>query len=116
MGDTLVILAELAGLRRENLSLTVDGSRLLISGVRPEQFHSNHQHLVSEIHVGPFECVIDIPGDYDPRGKETRATYQNGFLRIRIQRRESSDPTLHASAALEPNTEGQVVPLVVSNN
>jgi len=114
--NALIILVELAGLRKDNLNLTIEGNRLLISGIRPEHLETNPEYVVNEIHIGPFDCVIDVPADYDLRGKETRAGYRNGFLRIRVQRRQSSDPTLGASATLEPTTEAQVAQLVVSHN
>ena len=80
---TLVIKVELAGMRREDLELTVEGNRLMISGQRPDGSRSTKcKFLVMEINYGPFECVIEIPPGYDLT--EAKAAYQNGFLRIDI--------------------------------
>ena len=80
---TLIIRVELAGMRREDLELTVDGNRLMISGQRPDGSRSTKcKFLVMEINYGPFECVIEIPSGYDL--SEAKAAYQNGFLRIDV--------------------------------
>src|SRR5712671_1553764 len=79
----LVIKVELAGMRREDLELTVEGNRLMISGQRPDGSRSTKcKFLVMEINYGPFECVIEIPPGFDLT--EAKAAYQNGFLRIDI--------------------------------
>jgi len=74
----LVIKVELAGMRREDLELTVEGNRLMISGQRPDGSRSTKcKFLVMESITGPFECVIEIPPGYDL--SEAKAAYQNGF-------------------------------------
>jgi HSP20 family protein len=81
----LVIKVELAGMRREDLELTVEGNRLMISGQRPDGTRgAKCKFLVMEINYGPFECVIEIPAGYDAR--EAKAGYQNGFLQIDVPR------------------------------
>ena len=95
----LVINVELAGMRREDLELSVDGSRLMISGQRPDgargpkcTFH------VMEINYGPFECVIEIPPGFDL--SQAKAAYQNGFLRVevpRVQRASGKVPVASGS-------------------
>jgi HSP20 family protein len=79
----LVIKVELAGMRREDLELTVQGQRLMISGQRPDGGRgSKCNFLVMEINYGPFECVLEMPPGYD-LGK-AHAAYQNGFLRVEV--------------------------------
>ena len=81
--NTLVINVELAGMRREDLELTVDGTRLMISGHRPDGGRgSKCSFLVMEINYGPFECVMEIPPGYDL--SNAKASYLNGFLRIEV--------------------------------
>jgi HSP20 family protein len=80
---TLIIKVELAGMRREDLELSVEGNRLMISGQRPDASRGTKcKFLVMEINYGPFECVIEIPPGYDLA--EAKAAYQNGFLRIDV--------------------------------
>jgi HSP20 family protein len=79
----LVIKVELAGMRREDLELTVEGNRLMISGQRPDGGRgAKCKFLVMEINYGSFECVIEIPEGYDL--SQAKAAYQNGFLRVEV--------------------------------
>lgn len=81
--DGLVVKVELAGMRREDLELTVEGNRLLITGQRPDTGRMpGIKFLVMEIHYGIFECVIEVPSGYDL--SQARAAYQNGFLRVEV--------------------------------
>jgi HSP20 family protein len=79
----LVIKVELAGMRKEDLELTVEGSRLKISGQRPDGCRAPKcTFLVMEINYGAFESVIELPPGYDLG--QAKAAYQNGFLRIDV--------------------------------
>lgn len=81
----LVIKVELAGMRKEDLELTVEGNRLMISGQRPDGTRgAKCKFLVMEINYGSFECVIEIPAGYD--ASHANAGYQNGFLQIDVPR------------------------------
>jgi len=83
----LVIKVELAGMRREDLELTIEGNQLKINGQRPDGCRSPKcQFLVMEISYGAFESIIEIPPGYD-LGR-ARASYQNGFLRIDVPENE----------------------------
>ncbi len=79
----LVIKVELAGMRSENLEITVEANRLRIAGNRPDGCRSPKAHfLVMEINYGPFESVLELPPGYDL--SQAKATYLNGFLRIDV--------------------------------
>jgi HSP20 family protein len=83
--SNLVIKVELAGMKKEDLELTVDGNRLRISGQRPDGCRgtgSKCKFLVMEIHYGAFESIIELPAGYDLT--QAKAAYQNGFLRIDV--------------------------------
>ena len=81
--EGLVVKAELAGMRREDLELAVEGHRLTICGQRPDTCRTpGSKFLVMEIHYGSFECVIDIPPGFDL--SQAKAIYQNGFLRVDV--------------------------------
>ena len=89
---TLVIKVELAGMRREDLELTVEGNRLMISGQRPDGCRAPKcTFLVMEINYGAFECVIEVPPGYDL--VQARAVYQNGFLRVDVPQNKLATPT-----------------------
>jgi HSP20 family protein len=81
--STLVIKAELAGMKSDSLEITVEGQRLRINGVRPDCCRAqNCSFLVMEISYGPFETVLDLPAGFDL--SRARAVYVNGFLRIDV--------------------------------
>jgi len=94
----LVIKVELAGMRREDLELTIEGDQLKISGHRPDGCRSAKcQFMVMEISYGAFESYIEVPSGYD-LGR-ARACYQNGFLRVDVPEK------------LPPASEKVVVPV-----
>jgi HSP20 family protein len=79
----LVIKVELAGMRSENLEITVEDNRLRISGNRPDGCRAAKcSFIVMEINYGPFETVLELPAGYDL--SQARAAYLNGFLRIDV--------------------------------
>ena len=81
--ELLVIKVELSGMRKEDLELTVDGSRLTITGHRPDGCRASKcKFLVMEINYGSFQSVIELPPGYDL--SLAKAAYQNGFLRIDV--------------------------------
>jgi len=76
---SLVVKVELAGMRKEDLELTVEGNRLKISGQRPDGCRAPKcTFLVMEINYGAFESIIEVPAGYDL--SQAEASYQNGFL------------------------------------
>lgn len=81
--DGLVIKVELAGMRREDLQITIEGNSLRIRGHRGDGCRSaSAQFLVMEISYGEFESVIELPEGYDLG--QAKAAYQNGFLRVDV--------------------------------
>jgi HSP20 family protein len=79
----LVIKIELAGMKSENLEISVEGNRLLIRGSRPDCCRASKcSFLLMEINYGPFERCIELPAGYDL--SQARAAYLNGFLRIDV--------------------------------
>ena|SRR6185295_3591915 len=78
-----VIKVELAGMRREDLEVTIDGNRIRISGSRPDGCRAAKCNFMKmEINYGAFESIVDLPPGYDL--SQARAAYQNGFLRIDV--------------------------------
>lgn len=81
--DKLVIKLEIAGMRRDDLELTVEGQFLKVRGFRPDECReSSRCFQVMEINYGFFESVIEVAPGFDV-GKAA-AAYQNGFLRIEV--------------------------------
>ena len=83
MDGNLVIKVELAGMRQEDLELAVVGNRLEISGQRRDNCRgAGGKFLVMEIIYGAFECVLEIPPEFNLN--EAKAEYQNGFLTVNV--------------------------------
>jgi HSP20 family protein len=96
----LVIKVEMAGMRREDLQLSIEGNRIKISGHRPDGCRSARcKFLVMEINYGAFQSTIELPPGYNL--PQARAAYQNGFLRIDIP------PLPSASKVIQITEPGQ---------
>ena len=89
--EGLVVKMELAGMRSENLQITVEGNKLRISGQRPDGCRAaKFSFLAMEINYGAFENVIEVPKEYDLG--QARASYLNGFLRIDVPQAVATPP------------------------
>jgi HSP20 family protein len=88
----LVIKVELAGMRKEDLELTIEGNRLKISGLRPDGCRAPQcRFLIMEISYGAFESILELPAGYDLL--RAKAAYQNGFLRIDVPQQAQGNPS-----------------------
>ncbi len=87
--DGIVIKVELAGIRKEDLELTMEGNRMIVSGQRQDEIRGANKcsFQVMEINYGTFESTVDVPDGYDL--SQARAAYHNGFLRVDIPRSNS---------------------------
>ncbi len=84
--DGIVIKVELAGIRKEDLELTMEANRMTVSGQRQDEMRSTSKcsFQVMEINYGTFETTVDVPDGYEL--SQARAAYHNGFLRVDIPR------------------------------
>lgn len=83
--EALVVRAEIAGMDEEQLQVVVDGTALLIRGMRPDRHH-DERGCYHEAHIpyGAFGADIFIPFLVDP--DRATAEYRDGFLRIVLPR------------------------------
>lgn len=83
---SLVVRLELAGVRGNDLKVSVDGDTLRISGVRvapePDDVRRLHQ---MEIATGPFERRLRMPIAFDREG--VSAHLADGFLTVTLPKR-----------------------------
>lgn len=79
----VVVRMEIAGMRAEDFSITLDERRLIIEGVRrdPEPKQTYYQ---MEIGYGEFRVEVLLPWTVDPECVE--ASYEAGFLRVFLPR------------------------------
>ena len=86
--DEFVVQVDLAGMRRGDIEVYVDGDFLLLKGTRNNIAPAGKKHYHKmEIQVGPFERHVRIPAGVD--STTTRAHYSAGFLFIRMTRGEA---------------------------
>jgi HSP20 family protein len=84
--EAIVVLAEIAGIRAEDLRVTVDGEELRISGVRRVPERSDVKRLLQmEIAAGPFERRLRIAFPFDR--ENVSAHLSDGFLTVTLPRR-----------------------------
>jgi len=83
----LVIQSTIAGVKSENLDISIEADTVLIKGNRnepPEQGEKNY--FYQECYWGPFSRQIILPEETDPSRAE--ATMKEGILTIRIPKIE----------------------------
>jgi HSP20 family protein len=84
--EAIVVVAEIAGIRAEDLRVTVDGEVLRISGVRRVPERSDVKRLLQmEIAAGPFERRLRIAFPFDR--ENVSAHLSDGFLTLTLPRR-----------------------------
>lgn len=75
------VLAEVPGLKKEDLKIDVEGNMLKISGEKKKEYEKKdeHSHLV-ERSYGRFERSMQMPKNADLNN--TKAKYENGVLKL----------------------------------
>lgn len=86
----LVIKMELAGMRKEDIAIGVDGNRLFVRGHRKDECNTfesprKRNYIQMEINYGEFERVFILPEGLDTQ--TIRAEFQTGFLQVSIGKR-----------------------------
>jgi HSP20 family protein len=83
--DGMVIILDIAGITRDEVSIVVEGKLLSVSGTRREPDIPGKQSVHRlEIDFGHFQKRFRIPADIDENSIEAR--YENGFLYLRLFR------------------------------
>ena len=83
--EAIVLEAELAGVEREDIELSILGDVIIIEGRRrPVAPPGPVEFLRMERHHGRFRRLLEIPGAGDTA--RVRASYDNGVLRVLVPR------------------------------
>ncbi len=81
--DEIIILAEIAGVNKENLGVEINTRAVKIYGDRAEMPRvKNSTYRLAEIQYGKFERILFLPAPIDT--DKVIATYLNGLLQIRL--------------------------------
>jgi HSP20 family protein len=93
----IIILAELAGVRKEDVSIMLDRDMICIAGTRHSSDMKDRirQHQM-EISFGPFKRIFRI--SVPIRCEEVEATFQDGFLTVRMPKQAPVPVKIHVDA------------------
>jgi len=81
--DEIIILAEIAGVNKEDIALEISSKAVKIYGNRAEFPRvENATYRLAEIQYGRFERILFLPAPIDP--EVVSASYSNGFLQVRL--------------------------------
>ena len=89
--NEFVLLAEMPGVKKEDLKLTVENNALTLSGVRkPYEIPQDARVLLNEVRVRDFSRSIEFPSDVEV--DKIAAELQNGLLRVVLPKAEEAKP------------------------
>ena len=82
--DEIFILAEIAGVDKDDLELEISTKAVRIHGIRRSGAPPAEKATfrLAEIQYGPFERVLFLPSPIDT--EQVTASYTNGFLKVRL--------------------------------
>lgn len=90
-GDKIIIKADLPGLNKDDIEVTVQGNTLFIRGEKKhEEKVEDMGYLKSERFFGQFERALPLTDDID--ASKIDASYKNGVLTVSIAKREEAKP------------------------
>jgi HSP20 family protein len=89
-GDSLAITAELPGVNRDEIELTVLGDTLTIAGEKKLPAEEGVTYIRHERPHGRFRRLIDMP--YSVEQDKISASYKNGILTITLPKAEEAKP------------------------
>ncbi len=89
--DNLLVKAELPGLKKEDIQISLDNGNLTLSGERKqEEKHQDADVYRSERWVGRFHRSVSLPCRVD--AEKIKATYNDGVLTVTLPKAEDAKP------------------------
>jgi HSP20 family protein len=90
--DAILIKMELAGIREEDLEITLYEDALVVTGRRDDDLAQDAAvwYHEAQIHYGPFRAEILLPSPV--RREQVEARYENGILRIMLPKEAHGRP------------------------
>jgi HSP20 family protein len=87
--DQFTVVAEVPGMKKEELNLSLHNGVLTISGERKRE-EKSEQGFRSERFVGRFQRSVTLPASVDP--SKVKANYQDGLLKVVLPKSEEAKP------------------------
>ena len=85
--DHIFLEAELPGLSKEGVEVSVENGTLTITGKKThETIEKDHVHHLQERYYGSFSRSFTLPDTVD--AKKVKATMKDGVLRVILNKRE----------------------------
>lgn len=86
----IVIRADLPGVNKDDISITLENGELTISAERKSQVEETTEHVyVKERKFGSFTRTLRVPQDVSD---DVHATLKDGVLQLILQRTEAAKP------------------------
>ncbi|MEO0091048.1 MAG: Hsp20/alpha crystallin family protein [candidate division WOR-3 bacterium] len=86
-GNDIIVEAEIPGMEKENLSVTVSENAVTIKGeIKKEKEVKEKDYYLCERSYGSFSRTIDLPTEVD--AEKAKATYKNGILTITLPKKQ----------------------------
>jgi HSP20 family protein len=87
--DNVIVKAELPGMKKEDIEVTLAGDTLTISGERKEEVENKDAETYrSERYFGRFQRSVTLPHQVDPN--RIQATYKDGILTVTLSKSEEA--------------------------
>lgn len=80
--EDIFILAEMAGINKENIEIEISSKAVRIHGKRPEVRWDKGTYRLAEIQYGKFERTLFLPAPIDM--DKVTASFSDGILNIRL--------------------------------
>jgi len=88
--DNVVAVLELAGMRKEDIEISLHDGLLTISGERKRSSANGEKAERTERYVGSFRRTVSLPVQVD--ANKVSATYRDGILTVTLPKAEEAKP------------------------
>jgi len=89
--DNILVKAEVPGMQKEDITVTVQNNVLTIQGEKKKKTESKDRSIIREEHFyGSFHRSVSLPAHVEPA--KVTASYKDGVLEITLPKKEESKP------------------------
>ena len=104
--DNIRITAEIPGVKREDIEISLEGNLLTIHGTKQQESERRTERVHRyERTYGVFERAFTLPASVEP--KNIKAKYDNGVLTVTLPKSEKAKPRqIEVEGSRAPDPEG----------